>query len=166
MSISLFIILEIQNSMRLFSTRIAALCLLISSICLSGCTPILFNDQKPENTLDCEKEKGVQLVLHETTLRPDKVTRGDEITVAIVYAVACAPESGVLIREKKALWYQGKQLKILTDANANRMDGTWESSITFRTPKSAQSGRYEVRQNMISGGDTILSTASVFTLTD
>ena len=165
--------------MLLFFPRHVVLYLLMFSIYLSGCAPVLDNFQKSfqdifqtseavetKSSISCEKMNEAQLVFRKSTLRPRKVKRGQEITVSIVYEVACAPDSGVLVKEKMTLWHQGKELTVLTNENASRQNGTWESSITFRIPKSAQFGRYEVRQNMVSSKRIALSAASVFILSN
>jgi hypothetical protein len=86
--------------------------------------------------------------------------RGDEVVVAVEYALGGAPSNGVEVNESRVLWFNGEQIASLNKDVETRDNGTWESMLSFRVPTVAENGSYEVIQKLSTGDQKV--TASVF----
>ncbi len=49
---------------------------------------------------------------------------------------------------------EGKELTVLKDESTERENGTWENTLTFAVPESAQSGKYTVTLRVSAQGQT------------
>lgn len=91
---------------------------------------------------------GPAVRLHESSLKPSTVAKGDSVTAVIIYGVAGsgAPEKDVTVVERKELWFNNKCVAVLQDESVSRENGTWKSRLVFKVPKSASKGTYTVKQ--------------------
>lgn len=87
---------------------------------------------------------GMKLDIQRSTLAPTVVYKGEKITVTLQYLIDGAPEKGVTIREKSTLSKGGKILTVLKDETNLKENGTWENTLSFAVPRSAQAGNYVV----------------------
>ncbi|MEA2116760.1 MAG: hypothetical protein U9P36_15460 [Thermodesulfobacteriota bacterium] len=90
--------------------------------------------------------------LQETSLRPSTVARGESITVVVIYGVMGGPSGGLIVTEKKELWFNTKRLTVLQDESVTRENGTWKSRLVFKVPESADKGTYTVKQSIVFKG--------------
>lgn len=104
--------------------------------------------------LQCITKKD-EIVLHSYKITPKEVRRGSDITVTIVYGIACAPPAGVEVKEQVTLYFEGKEIAILDDATTNRENGKWESKLTFTMPNQVKTGKYIVKQRISTGSKEI-----------
>lgn len=80
-----------------------------------------------------------------SSLAPTIVQPGDQVTVLLQYSVSGAPKQGVQLQEKSSLVKKGSVLSILKDETVTRENGSWENTLTFAVPHSAQKGTYTVK---------------------
>jgi hypothetical protein len=98
--------------------------------------------------------------LQETSLKPSTVTRGEHVTIVIIYGVMGGPARGLTVTEKKELWFNNKRLTVLQDEAVTRKNGTWKSRLVFKVPESAGKGIYTVKQVIAFKGKTKQSSRS------
>ena len=94
------------------------------------------------------KGTGATVRLQKTSLGPKTVGRGDKVTAVMIYAVLGAPAKGMVVREKRELWFSGHKLSTLQNKSIRRKNGTWKSRLVFKVPQSALNGTYEVKQQI------------------
>ncbi|HHB77074.1 MAG TPA: hypothetical protein ENK84_11125 [Desulfobulbus sp.] len=109
------------------------------------------------------KGTGATVRLQKSSLEPKTVGRGDKVTGVMIYAVLGAPAKGMVVREKRELWFNGHRLSTLQNKSIRRENGTWKSRLVFKVPQSALKGTYELRQQVSFQGKTLKATRK-FTL--
>lgn len=97
---------------------------------------------------------GMRLDIQRSTLAPTVVYKGEKITVTLQYLIDGAPEKGVIIHEKSTLSKGGKVLTVLKDETTQKENGTWENTLSFAVPRSAQAGNYVVSLQISAQGQS------------
>jgi len=97
---------------------------------------------------------GLTLKIHKSALTPTKVNKGEQVQLVLQYSVAGAAKQGVKVREKSSLLRNGKELTVLKDESNERENGTWENTLTFAVPESAEPGKYTVILRVSAQGQT------------
>ena len=85
------------------------------------------------------------------------------MTLTLQYMIMGAPEKGVTIREKSSLIRDGKELTVLKEESSEKENGTWENTLSFAVPESAQPGKFTVTLQISAQGQT-RSTRRSFTV--
>ncbi|HHD62821.1 MAG TPA: hypothetical protein ENK96_00320 [Desulfobulbaceae bacterium] len=108
----------------------------------------ILGNRRTEKKYRYKRGSGSTVRLQETSLAPGTVHRGDRVTSILVYGVLGAPADGLIIREKRELWFNNKKLCTLRDESISRKNGTWKSRLVFKVPGSAANGTYIVKQQI------------------
>ncbi len=103
---------------------------------------------------------GLVLRIKNATVAPIKVKQGDQVTLTLRYVVSGAPEQGIQLREKNTLVLAGQELTVLKDETVTKENGTWENTLTFAIPDSAQPGKYTINQQINAKGQSRSSRRS------
>ena len=106
---------------------------------------------------------GLALSIKQSSLAPTEVYKGEQVTLTLQYIVLGAPAAGITVRERSALNKDGKELTILKDESSQKENGTWENTLSFAVPESAQSGKFTVTLQISAQGQT-RSTRRSFTV--
>jgi hypothetical protein len=117
----------------------------------------ILGNKRTEKRYRYKRGSGSTVRLQKTSLTPTTVHRGDRVTSILIYGVLGAPADGLVVREKRELWFNNKKLSTLRDESISRANGTWKSRLVFRVPESAVSGTYFVKQQVIFRGKKQLS---------
>jgi hypothetical protein len=112
----------------------------------------LYSQARTLKMFPAERGKGLVLKIHKESVAPATAGKGDRVTVTIQYAVMGAAGSGVEVRERRALLFAGKELTVLSEDTTSRSNGTWENTLTFAVPASAEDGTYTVVQEVSAQG--------------
>ena len=101
-----------------------------------------------------ESKAHTRLVLKvlKSSVAPTIVQPGDQVRVLLQYSISGASKQGVQLQEKSSLVKDGAVLSVLKDETVTRGNGSWENSLTFAVPHSAQSGTYTVKLRIGSQG--------------
>jgi hypothetical protein len=148
--------------------KLFAVLLIAASLLASGCTSLdkpkstieaffddlgrsirqttrrITGDEPPPRQSKSKAKAGLVLKIEKSSLAPATVQPGDQVKLTLRYRIAGAATQGVKVREKSSLARDGKELTVLKDESVDRENGTWENTLTFAVPHSAQSGRYTV----------------------
>ncbi len=114
--------------------------------------------RQTEKRYKYRRGSGTAVRLQKTSVTPTRVNSGDTVTGIMIYGVLGAPGKGLVVSEKRELWFGGKRLSILQNESLTRKNGTWKSRLVFKVPDSAAKGTYEVRQQVSYRGKTRSST--------
>ncbi|PIE72410.1 MAG: hypothetical protein CSA20_08060 [Deltaproteobacteria bacterium] len=131
---------------------------------LKTTTSRIASEEKTREKNGYRDVKGVALEIESFTVSPEKVRPGGKILVTVQYSLLGAGEEGVLIKDAKTLWYDKRSVTTLGDESVKRKNGTWESSLSFVVPDSAQKGKYKIKQVIFQGNNQIQSVG-FFTIT-
>lgn len=113
----------------------------------------IYSEDRTKKKFTAEQGNGeMVLKIHKDSVSPDKVARGERVRVTIQYAVMGAAEAGVEIQERRALVFGSKELTLLSEDSTIRSNGTWENTLTFAVPASAEPGTYTVTQEIATKG--------------
>lgn len=123
----------------------------------------LSGDRPPRPTAVPGGKADFTLRVRKTTLQPAAVRQGATVTVTLQYALSGGPANGSRVEVKRRLLREGKTLTVLNTETATRENGTWENTLTFSVPDSAEPGRYAVVQEISARGVT-RSTQRPFTV--
>ena len=123
----------------------------------------LHGGQRTEKQLSSHKATGFMLTIQQDALSPTTVNPGERVNVTIQYAITGAPPAGIRITKQQILFFQGKQLTVINNESTTKKNGTWENTLAFAVPKSAQPGTYTVAQEISAQGLT-RSTRRSFTV--
>lgn len=117
-------------------------------------------DEPPRRQGKATAKTGLVLKIHKSTLAPAKVGKGEQVKLTLRYSVAGAPAKGVKVREKSSLAKDGKELTVLKNESIEKENGTWENTLTFAVPESADPGRYTVTFRITAQGQSRSSQRS------
>jgi hypothetical protein len=130
---------------------------------LPGGRPATYREPTSRPSVASEPRSGFALKIQRSTLAPPTVSKGEQVTLTLQYMIMGAPEKGVTIREKSSLNRDGKELTVLKDESSEKENGTWENTLSFAVPASAQSGKFTVTLQISAQGQT-RSTRRSFTV--
>ncbi len=130
---------------------------------LPGRHPASYREPTSRPSVASEPRSGFALKIQRSTLAPPTVNKGEQVTLTLQYMIMGAPEKGVTIREKSSLNRDGKELTVLKDESSEKENGTWENTLSFAVPASAQSGKFTVTLQISAQGQT-RSTRRSFTV--
>ena len=130
---------------------------------LPGRRPASYREPTSRPSVASEPRSGFALKIQRSTLAPPTVNKGEQVTLTLQYMIMGAPEKGVTIREKSSLNRDGKELTVLKDESSEKENGTWENTLSFAVPASAQSGKFTVTLQISAQGQT-RSTRRSFTV--
>jgi hypothetical protein len=109
----------------------------------------IYSEERTKKKFTSEQGDGeMVLKIDKESVSPAKVVRGERVKVTIQYAVMGAAETGVEVQERRALVFGSKELTLLSEESATRSNGTWENTLTFAVPSSAEPGTYTVTQEI------------------
>ncbi len=113
----------------------------------------IYSEERTKKKLAGEPDNGeMVLKIHKDSVSPGKVAGGERVKVTIQYAVMGTAETGVEIQERRTLVFGGKVLTTLSEDSTIRSNGTWENTLTFAVPSSAEPGTYTVTQEIAAKG--------------
>jgi hypothetical protein len=130
---------------------------------LSGRRPATYEEPTGRRPVAPEPRSGFALKIQRSTLAPAAVNKGEQVTLTLQYMIMGAPEKGVTIRERSSLNRDGKELTVLKEESSEKENGTWENTLSFAVPESAQSGKFTVTLQISAQGQT-RSTRRSFTV--
>jgi len=130
---------------------------------LPGRRPASYREPTSRPSVASEPRSGFALKIQRSTLAPPTVNKGEQVTLTLQYMIMGAPEKGVTIREKSSLIRDGKELTVLKEESSEKENGTWENTLSFAVPESAQSGKFTVTLQISAQGQT-RSTRRSFTV--
>ncbi len=110
-------------------------------------------------------EDSPELSIASFTVSPHKVRKGGQVTVKVRYIVRGARKDGLTITESKHLLYNNQTTASLDSKKVKRENGTWESTTSFKVPRSAKTGKYKIKQSIIVDDGTNLQSLGYFTVT-
>ncbi len=119
--------------------------------------------RQTEKRFGRDKGAGARIRLEKSVLVPARVARGEQVTTVITYAVLGAPAGGVRVEETRELWLDNRKLSLLRRETITRKNGTWESTLVFRVPRTAKPGHYRVVEH-VRLGDSGLRADNGFTV--
>lgn len=114
----------------------------------------LYGEQRTKDQNAYQKSAGFMLTVQEDALSPTSVLPGEQINLRVQYAIMGAPATGIPIKKRRTLFFKGKQITVINNESTTRTNGTWENTLTFAVPKSAQPGAYTVKQEISAQGTT------------
>lgn len=123
----------------------------------------VYDEQWTSQHINYEQSKGFVLKISKVSLSPQKVAKGGKVKLVVEYVIMGGPEQGVKIEEKQTLLCNGEELTVLNNESTTKENGTWEDTLTFAVPDSAEPGKYVVVQEMKAQGLT-RSTRRAFTV--
>lgn len=107
--------------------------------------------------------QGVRVYSEESTVAPNRVTKGQTVQASMEYAVLGAPESGITVVEKRVLKKDGEVLTELDTESVTRTNGTWVSSMDIEVGNEVEPGNYEISQTLETPEGTF-AKSSTFTV--
>ncbi len=123
----------------------------------------VYDEQRTSQQINYEQSRGFVLKISKVSLSPVTVGKGGKVKLIVEYVILGGPEQGVKIEEKQTLLCNGEELTVLNNESTTKENGTWEDTLTFAVPDSAESGKYVVVQEMKAQGIT-RSTRRSFTV--
>ncbi len=107
---------------------------------------ILKDEKETKDSLNYDDSKGLLLAIRDFTVHPKKVKKGESVHLSVQYSILGAKKSGVQINDIKTLWNNNQKIATLAEETLKQKNGTWESTLTFMAPASAQKGTYKIKQ--------------------
>ncbi|MBM9536616.1 hypothetical protein [Desulfobulbus alkaliphilus] len=123
----------------------------------------ILGEQQTRKQIAHQPSAGFTLTIQQDTLTPTSVLPGERINLRVQYAIMGAPAAGIRISKQQTLFFAGKQVTVINKESTTRTNGTWENTLAFAVPKSAQPGTYTVKQEISAQGKT-RSTQRTFTV--
>jgi len=114
----------------------------------------LQGDQRTGKQLSSHKATGFMLTIQHDALSPTTVHPGERVNVSLQYAITGAPPAGVRVTKQQILFFEGSQLTVINNEATTKKNGTWENTLAFAVPQSAQPGTYTVTQKISAQGLT------------
>lgn len=105
-------------------------------------------------------QAGLIFTIQKASLSPDKVKKGEEVKLSLRYVITGAPAKGLKVTGKSTLSIDSKNLMVLEEKPTTKENGTWENTLTFAVPDSAQPGKYTIIQELSAQGLTRSSQRS------
>lgn len=107
--------------------------------------------------------QGVRVYSEESTVAPNRVTKGNTVKASMEYAVLGAPADGITVVEKRVLRKDGEVLAELENTSVTRTNGTWVSTMDIAVNEDVQPGNYEIAQTLETPEGTF-AKSSTFTV--
>lgn len=114
----------------------------------------------PDKRQNQSRKGGLTLKIHKSALTPATVNKGEQVQATLRYSIAGASQKGTTVQERSGLSREGKELTVLKDESTERENGTWENTLTFAVPESAQPGKYTVTLRVSAQGQTRIAQRS------
>ena len=83
-----------------------------------------------------------------SSIIPDVARKNQEVTVSVTYKISGTFGAPVVVQQSKVLLYKGSVVAVLSKDVIERKEGTWENSLAFTIPSSAENGIYTIEQNL------------------
>jgi hypothetical protein len=119
---------------------------------IKNSTRRLYGEQRTGKQTAYQRSTGFMLTIQQDALTPNSVLPGEQINLRVQYAIMGAPAAGIPIKKQRTLFFAGKQITVINTESTIRTNGTWENTLTFAVPKSAQPGTYTVKQEISAQG--------------
>ena len=106
----------------------------------------IYDEQWTSRQMAYSTNSGFILKIRKMSLTPGTVNKGEKVKLIVEYVVMGGPEKGASVEEKQSLFSGGKELTVLNNQTTTKENGTWENTLTFAVPDSADPGKYTVIQ--------------------
>jgi|GEM_PF-3580803 len=111
----------------------------------------ILDEEDTKKSINYKESTGLLIEITSFKVDPSHVKREEKVHLSVEYSVLGADKGGVQIRDTKILLHNNKTIATLSDEEIKRKNGTWESTMTFIVPKSADLGLHKVKQAVTTG---------------